>query len=76
MGPRVYIIPQNQGEAPLEVRSIAPGQRKGRKGVIAEIPGRNIKRSRRMLDIPNQVSSDLVSRPAVNGSPLIPGLRC
>lgn len=55
MGPRVYIIPQNQGEAPLEVRSIAPGQRKARKGVIAEIPGRNLGKRRRLMDIPDKV---------------------
>jgi hypothetical protein len=54
---QVYIIPQNQGEAPLEIRSVAPGQRGSRKGVIAEIPGRAVssKWARSTLDLSRKV---------------------
>jgi len=54
-GPKVYIIPQNQGEAPLEIKSLAPGQRRSQKGVIAEIPGRSLPKRPRRLDLSEKV---------------------
>ncbi len=50
-GPKVYIIPQNQGEAPLEIKSVAPGQKRSQKGVIAEIPGRSFPKRPRRVDL-------------------------
>jgi len=54
-GPKVYIIPQNQGEAPLEIKSLAPGQRRSQKGVIAEIPGRSFPKRPRRVDLSEKV---------------------
>jgi|SRR6056297_4112425 len=54
-GPKVYIIPQNQEEAPLEIRSVAPGQRRNQKGVIAEIPGRSFPKRPRRVDLSEKV---------------------
>jgi hypothetical protein len=54
---QVYIIPQDQGEAPLEVKSLAPNQRGSRQNLIAEIPGRSLKRPRRALDITEKAVS-------------------
>lgn len=54
-GPKVYIIPQNQGEAPLEVKSLAPGQRRSKRGVIAEIPGRSLPKRPGRVDLSQKV---------------------
>jgi len=61
---KVYIIPQDQGESPLEVKSMAPDQRRG--GMIGEIPGRKRPSSSRgggiLLDLPDKLPVESIKR--------------
>ncbi len=49
-GPRAYVIPQDDRETPLEIRSV-PTPRRSQKGVIAEVPGRRLPKRPGRVDL-------------------------
>lgn len=53
-GPRAYVIPQDDRETPLEIRSV-PTPRRSQKGVIAEVPGRRLPKRPGRVDLGEKV---------------------